>query len=69
MQTEKTADFKTICDLAIENEFVIVAHPENKGNIAVLSEEKFKELERIRKNLEHILELNEEENDKFFKKY
>ena len=62
MRTLKTVDvkanFREICSQVYEGETIILSRPKNQ-NIIMLSEIKYNELEKARRNLTYLQRLNE----------
>lgn len=53
-----TANFREICSQVYEGETIILSRPKNQ-NIIMLSEIKYNELEKARRNLTYLQRLNE----------
>ena len=56
-------DFKTVSDLVMSGEKVLISRPHNK-NLVILSETEYNELEKLRNNAKYLEKL-----DKSFKQF
>lgn len=50
-------NIKKYFDMVFSGEPIIVSHKENK-NVVIISESKYNELEKVKKNVEYLLKLN-----------
>lgn len=56
-QMDVRANIKKYFDMAFSGEPVVVSCKENK-NVVIISESKYNELEKVKKNVEYLLKLN-----------
>lgn len=62
-QVDVRSNIKKFFDMAYEGEVLLVPRKENK-NVVIISEKEYKELERIRRNVEYMSMLVESDKQK-----